>query len=297
MKKNYDFMNVIAPCSRVFSASSILFLFFCLLSPALKAQWFNDNMGTVISGTPSPPTWANTTPACNPSGITNNGVLVTGTNGSPAWAGTSGNGAYAWVATSAGGTSCTFTYTIFVGLNATANITSLLVDSKRDADGATSLSSFTINGTSYTPNVTTVGTSNTTHTVTQSLSINGPTTITIAMTFSGANAAASSWTNQIDNFKINGSVVVPPTVTTGSITATPSNTSFCAGQTVSVPFTKTGTFLSNNVFTAQLSGTTGSFSVPTVIGTLAGTSNGTITATIPTDALQGYRLSDSCHCK
>ncbi|MFN7846845.1 MAG: gliding motility-associated C-terminal domain-containing protein [Bacteroidota bacterium] len=68
------------------------------------------------------------------------------------------------------------------------------------------------------------------------------------------------------------------TITTGIITGSP----FCAGATLNIPFTSTGTFNAGNVYTAQLSDAAGSFASPTVIGTLNSTANsGTIAATIP----------------
>jgi len=85
--------------------------------------------------------------------------------------------------------------------------------------------------------------------------------------------------------------VVPfqsPTITTGSISGSP----FCAGEPVSVPFSKLGTFISGNVFTAQLSDATGSFGSPLDIGSLISTSDGTISATIPSNTGLGssYRI-------
>ncbi|MFN4932381.1 MAG: gliding motility-associated C-terminal domain-containing protein [Bacteroidota bacterium] len=68
------------------------------------------------------------------------------------------------------------------------------------------------------------------------------------------------------------------TITTGIIIGSP----FCAGATLNIPFTSTGTFNAGNVYTAQLSDAAGSFASPTVIGTLNSTANsGTIAATIP----------------
>ncbi|MFN7692043.1 MAG: hypothetical protein ACK5QU_13250, partial [Bacteroidota bacterium] len=68
------------------------------------------------------------------------------------------------------------------------------------------------------------------------------------------------------------------TITTGTITGSP----FCAGATLNIPFTSTGTFNAGNVYTAQLSDAAGSFASPTVIGTLNSAANsGTIAATIP----------------
>ena len=55
-------------------------------------------------------------------------------------------------------------------------------------------------------------------------------------------------------------------ITLGAITPT----TYCAGETISVPFTTTGTFNAGNTFTAQLSDATGSFAIPTA--TQVGTS-------------------------
>jgi hypothetical protein len=79
------------------------------------------------------------------------------------------------------------------------------------------------------------------------------------------------------------------TITTGTITGSP----FCAGASVSVPFTSTGTYNAGNVYTAQLSNGTGSFASPVNIGTLSSTAlSGTINATIPTNTAggTGYRI-------
>ncbi|MDF2436261.1 MAG: hypothetical protein K0Q95_637 [Bacteroidota bacterium] len=79
------------------------------------------------------------------------------------------------------------------------------------------------------------------------------------------------------------------TITTGLITGSP----FCACSSVSIPFTSTGTFTAGNIYTAELSDASGSFTAPVSIGTLASTANsGTITATIPCSAVTGsnYRI-------
>ncbi|MFZ4521892.1 MAG: hypothetical protein ACOYNC_09310, partial [Bacteroidales bacterium] len=77
-------------------------------------------------------------------------------------------------------------------------------------------------------------------------------------------------------------------ISTGTISGSP----FCPGAAVSVPFSITGTFIAGNVFTAQLSGASGSFSSPSVIGTLTQTTAGTISCTIPLgiSAGTGYRI-------
>jgi hypothetical protein len=68
--------------------------------------------------------------------------------------------------------------------------------------------------------------------------------------------------------------------------------SWCKNTAFSIPFTASGTYTSGNVFTAQLSDASGSFSSPTTLGTLTSTSSGTIMATIPnTIALgTGYKI-------
>ncbi len=67
---------------------------------------------------------------------------------------------------------------------------------------------------------------------------------------------------------------------------------FCESPDVAVPFAANGFFNSGNTFTAQLSDENGDFSKPTNIGSLAGTSSGTINATIPSSVLtgEGYRI-------
>ena len=78
------------------------------------------------------------------------------------------------------------------------------------------------------------------------------------------------------------------TITTNVVTPT----SFCAGSTVSVPFTINSAATSGNVFTAQLSNSAGSFAAPVNIGTMTSTTAGTIAAIIPagTTAGTGYRI-------
>jgi hypothetical protein len=77
------------------------------------------------------------------------------------------------------------------------------------------------------------------------------------------------------------------TITTSSITGSP----FWAGDPVSVPFTITGTYNAGNVFTAQLSDASGSFTTPTNIGSLTSQVAGTISATLPNTATgTDYRI-------
>jgi hypothetical protein len=77
-------------------------------------------------------------------------------------------------------------------------------------------------------------------------------------------------------------------VLTGTIAAS----SFCAGSSATVPFTAYGIIGSSNVFTAQLSNSSGSFASAVNIGTLTGNASSAINVTIPagTSAGTGYRI-------
>lgn len=77
-------------------------------------------------------------------------------------------------------------------------------------------------------------------------------------------------------------------IATNAISGSP----FCAGGSVSVPYTLTGSVNAGNTFTAELSDANGSFTSPVAIGTVSSTASGTIAATIPsgTPAGSGYRI-------
>ncbi|MES2518450.1 MAG: hypothetical protein V4585_10105 [Bacteroidota bacterium] len=64
-------------------------------------------------------------------------------------------------------------------------------------------------------------------------------------------------------------------------------TSWCKITNFNIPYTVTGTYTSGNIFTAQLSDATGSFSSPTTLGTLTATTSGTIVGTIPNTIVVG----------
>jgi uncharacterized delta-60 repeat protein len=78
------------------------------------------------------------------------------------------------------------------------------------------------------------------------------------------------------------------TITTGTI----SPTTYCAGAAVSVPYTITGTFNAGNIFTAQLSDASGSFTNPVTVGFITSTSSGTINANLSQGLATGnaYRI-------
>ncbi|MES2382128.1 MAG: FG-GAP-like repeat-containing protein [Bacteroidota bacterium] len=71
-----------------------------------------------------------------------------------------------------------------------------------------------------------------------------------------------------------------------------STTVFNAGASISIPFTSTLTINPGNIFTAQLSDSSGSFASPVNLGSIIGTSSNTITGTIPGNAIPGlnYRI-------
>lgn len=77
------------------------------------------------------------------------------------------------------------------------------------------------------------------------------------------------------------------TITTGTVTGP-----ICAGSNIAVPYTITGTYATGNVFTAQLSNSSGSFASPIAIGTATATTAGSISATIPAGQGAGssYRI-------
>ena len=67
---------------------------------------------------------------------------------------------------------------------------------------------------------------------------------------------------------------------------------FCLGSTVAIQYTVNDTFNLNNVFTVQLSNSSGSFASPTSIGTLTANNSGVITCIIPTTLAEAttYKL-------
>ncbi|MFT3794775.1 T9SS type A sorting domain-containing protein [Flavobacterium sp.] len=67
---------------------------------------------------------------------------------------------------------------------------------------------------------------------------------------------------------------------------------YCTEQTFDVNYTADGYFAAGNVFTAQLSDASGSFTAPVSIGSINATGSGTISVTIPliTPAGSGYRI-------
>jgi len=195
-----------------------------------NAQWFYDDMGTINSGFTTNP-WVNSTPACNPPGVTNLGVSVLGqaglTTGTPAWFGGwdgvsagsgSSGGALNWfgqlpgppITNVSGTTNVNYTYSLHV--TGSATITSITFGMRRNSNGCPTLSTFTINGTSYTPTATNLsgtGWFANSVTISPAVTVSGG-TITIVIGFSGAIAGSSGgMVQRIDELKIFGTTVLP----------------------------------------------------------------------------------------
>lgn len=81
-----------------------------------------------------------------------------------------------------------------------------------------------------------------------------------------------------------------PAFSVGTVQSGP----YCSGSGISVPFNApSGYFNLGNIFSAQLSDSSGSFASPTLIGSYIGSNSGTITATLPVSGLSGssrYRI-------
>jgi hypothetical protein len=91
-------------------------------------------------------------------------------------------------------------------------------------------------------------------------------------------------------FEENSELILSPSV---SISTSISAVSpICSGTSLTVTYVAVGVYNPGNVFTAELSNSSGDFSSPTVIGTTTSTSSGTISATIPllTSSGSGYRI-------
>jgi hypothetical protein len=77
-------------------------------------------------------------------------------------------------------------------------------------------------------------------------------------------------------------------VRTNSLFAGP----YCNGDSLTIPFSATGIISTGNIFTAQLSDASGSFSSPSLLGSTTGNSSGIISGIVPylTSAGSNYKL-------
>jgi hypothetical protein len=93
------------------------------------------------------------------------------------------------------------------------------------------------------------------------------------------------------------SMIYNPVASAGPINPLTYYVSSSQGAAVSVPFTLSSGFASNNTVTAQLSNTSGSFAAPVSLGSLANTNtSGTVSGIIPagTPTGSGYRIRMNC---
>ena len=185
-----------------------------------------------------------------------------------------------------------FEFTLTPAAGCEIDFTSFVYTSQASGTGPTSFA-FRSSLDGYTSNI---GTPNATGT-TISLSgasyqnISGP----ITFRFYGWDASSSGGTFSINSFTFNGttSCGTPNTIATGTVSTSPFNVTCLNGASGSVTFTSTGTFNPGNIFTAQLSNSSGTFTTPISIGSLDSTSSvgtnpgGTINFTIPAEMVTG----------
>jgi hypothetical protein len=178
----------------------------------LNAQWFNDDMGTSGSGA-APNPWVNTTPACNPPGVTNLGMAVAGlgtASGSAQYfQGSSASGlSIGWNTTSVGGTGCTFTYNMSVTGSATINGMSFQV--RRSTFGSPNIA-VTLNGSPLMPSPNTFANLSTftliTVAVPTPVTVTAGNMITVVITFTGGDAAQVTQVNRLDDFQLTGTTL------------------------------------------------------------------------------------------
>lgn len=121
-------------------------------------------------------------------------------------------------------------------------------------------------------------------------------TTTIEFRLYAWGASSSTGTFSVNSFTFNGTTICgggANTITTGAVSGAPFTVTCSSTDNGTVIFTSTGTFTAGNTYTAELSDASGSFSSPSVIGTLNSIANsGTINIIIPsqTSSGTGYRI-------
>lgn len=265
----------------IFKSGLAILLLILASAGTLNAQIYSHNFGTTtISAHPY---------TVAPGTFNANLNSSSWTNSTGAWTSFAGSAGQAIALNNSSGTP-TITLSFNVASGYELAVTSFSFWRVRSSTGATDWS-MTINGISVgSGTFPTTGAS--TGTVNVSNTVSGLTgAINVVMSLSGASGTG---TMRIDDFTLNGSVTAAGnTITTSAITGSPFAVTCSTGAAVSVPFTSTGTYTAGNVYTAQLSDGTGSFTNPVNIGTLTSTANsGTISATIPpmTASDNGYRI-------
>ncbi|MDX1830131.1 MAG: GEVED domain-containing protein [Lutibacter sp.] len=114
----------------------------------------------------------------------------------------------------------------------------------------------------------------------------GPTRMRVSAKFNYYPLSCETeFDGEVEDYTVN---LIEPNIVIDNI----SPMSYCEGDSVDIPYTLVGNYNSGNVFTAQLSDTSGSFASPLTVGTVTSNSNGTISGTIPMgiSSGSGYRI-------
>ncbi|WP_338763754.1 BspA family leucine-rich repeat surface protein [Bernardetia sp. ABR2-2B] len=115
--------------------------------------------------------------------------------------------------------------------------------------------------------------------------VSGVWSITSSFTLLAGDRLVATQTDSADGTSPFSTEFIITEITLGTITpASP----YCAGETISIPFTTTGTFNGGNTFTAQLSDASGNFTTPTA--TQVGTSPISLVIPNGTGTGTGYRV-------
>jgi hypothetical protein len=171
------------------------------------------------------------------------------------------------------------------------NLSVTYASQKSNTGFNTQIWEYSTDGINWTPlsTVTTVTTSFSLITLPTTGGLNGATTAYLR--FSGTGATAAAGNNRLDNIQLNATPGV--TFNTDPVTGSPFCISDDNSASVNVSFFYAGTPNPANIYTAELSSSTGSFASPVAIGSLASiASTGTISATIPAGTISGtgYRI-------
>lgn len=96
------------------------------------------------------------------------------------------------------------------------------------------------------------------------------------------------YSTSIDAFVAKYKILPSNTITTSTMT----DTSYCQGDSIFIPFTIFGKYINGNSFTAQLSDSSGNFANPISIGAISGLTAGMIKAAIPFSTAfgKGYKV-------
>ncbi len=170
-----------------------------------------------------------------------------------------------------------------------SNISKVVVNYSTNASsGAGTINAFAVTGTTAAAQSgTRIGTS-------QTISTTGG-TANRTLTFTPTNAVTgfvqlyvTCTTNSVYVHSVEITYSSGPSVITGSITGSPFCVTASSGAAINIPYSISGTFSSNNIFTAQLSNASGVFpTTPLAIGSRTSSAAGSIAAIIPAGTATG----------